>query len=123
MVIGQRSHTRAWGAMTWREPPASPTRASAPRRQEPFGAARGGVGFGRRQGRRRSGQATSGADTWSSEWDVAGMISLGILLLVLGFLSHVTLLWTLGIILVVVGALLVLLGAVGRGVAGRRHFF
>jgi hypothetical protein len=51
------------------------------------------------------------------------MIILGIVLLVLGYLLGVSLLWTLGIILVVVGAVLYLLGSVGRPVAGRRHYW
>jgi len=51
------------------------------------------------------------------------MIVLGIVLLVLGYLLHVSILWTLGIILLVVGAVLYLLGSVGRPVAGRRHYW
>jgi hypothetical protein len=51
------------------------------------------------------------------------MITLGILLLLLGLVFHVALLWSVGVVLVVLGALLAVLGAVGRGVAGRRHFF
>jgi hypothetical protein len=51
------------------------------------------------------------------------MIVLGIILLVVGFLLGIGILWTLGIILVVVGVILELLGAVGRPVMGRRHYF
>jgi hypothetical protein len=51
------------------------------------------------------------------------MIIVGIVLLVLGYRLGVSLLWTLGIILVVVGAVLYLLGSVGRPVAGRRHYW
>jgi len=51
------------------------------------------------------------------------MIILGIVLLVLGYLLHVSILWTLGIILLVVGAVLYLLGSVGRPLAGRRHYW
>jgi hypothetical protein len=51
------------------------------------------------------------------------MITLGIILLVVGFLlvSHV--LVVLGIILLVVGLILALLGAAGRAVFGRRHYW
>jgi hypothetical protein len=51
------------------------------------------------------------------------VIILGIILLVLGYFLGVGILTTLGIILVVIGALLFILGAVGRPMAGRRHWF
>lgn len=51
------------------------------------------------------------------------MISLGIVLLVIGFIAKIALLWSLGILLVVVGAVLMLLGAMGRAVGGRRHYY
>jgi hypothetical protein len=51
------------------------------------------------------------------------MIILGIILLVVGFLLAIHILWTLGIILVVIGVILELLGAIGRPVMGRRHYW
>jgi hypothetical protein len=51
------------------------------------------------------------------------MLILGLILLLLGFLLSVPILWTLGIILLVVGAVLFLLGSSGRPVGGRRHWF
>ena len=51
------------------------------------------------------------------------MIILGLVLLVLGFLLHVSILWTIGIVVLVVGLVLALLGATGRAVAGRRHYW
>jgi hypothetical protein len=51
------------------------------------------------------------------------MIILGIILLILGFLLSIPILWTLGIIAVVVGLILALLGAVGHAVGGRRHYW
>lgn len=51
------------------------------------------------------------------------MLVIGIVLLLLGFFLGIPLLWTLGIILVVVGAVLALLGGVGHPVAGRRHYW
>ena len=51
------------------------------------------------------------------------MIIIGIILLVLGFVFGISILWTLGIIAVVVGAILALLGALGRPIAGRSHFY
>jgi len=51
------------------------------------------------------------------------MIVLGIILLIIGFIAKVAILWTLGIILLVVGAVLYLLGSMGRAVGGRRHYY
>jgi hypothetical protein len=51
------------------------------------------------------------------------MIILGIILLVAGFLLKISILWTIGIILVVVGLVLTLLGSAGRAVGGRRTYY
>lgn len=51
------------------------------------------------------------------------MIAAGVVLLILGFVLKVQILWTIGVVLAVVGVALWLLGAVGRPVAGRRHFY
>jgi len=51
------------------------------------------------------------------------VIIFGIILLLVGFIAKVAILWTLGIILVVVGLVLVALGTMGRAVGGRRHFY
>ncbi len=51
------------------------------------------------------------------------MIILGIILLVIGFIAAIPILWTIGIILVVIGAILELMGAAGRAVGGRRHYY
>ena len=51
------------------------------------------------------------------------MITLGIILLLLALLFHVGVLWGLGVLLVLVGAVLWILGAAGREVGGRRHYY
>ncbi|CAM5718281.1 hypothetical protein MAUB1S_00612 [Mycolicibacterium aubagnense] len=51
------------------------------------------------------------------------MIALGVVLLILGFVFNVYLLWVLGIVLAVVGAVFWLLGAAGHAVAGRRYWY
>ena len=51
------------------------------------------------------------------------MIILGIVLLIAGFLLKISILWTLGIVVLVVGAILAILGATGRAIGGRRHYF
>jgi Family of unknown function (DUF6131) len=51
------------------------------------------------------------------------VIILGLVLLLLGFLLKISILWTIGIIVVVVGAVLYLLGSTGRAVGGRKHYW
>lgn len=51
------------------------------------------------------------------------MIILGVILLILGAILDISILYTIGIILLVVGAVLWILGATGRAVGGRKHFF
>jgi len=51
------------------------------------------------------------------------MIILGIILLIAGFLLKISILWTIGIVLLVIGAILWILGSTGRAVGGRRHYF
>lgn len=55
-------------------------------------------------------------------WE-AVMLILGIILLVVGFVTGISILWTIGIILAVIGAILWILGSVGHAVAGRRHYW
>jgi hypothetical protein len=51
------------------------------------------------------------------------MIILGLILLILGAVLHVAILWTIGIILIIVGAVLWILGAAGRQVGPRAHYW
>ena len=51
------------------------------------------------------------------------MITLGVILMVVGFIAKVSVLWSLGILLLVIGAVLYLLGATGHALGGRRHYY
>jgi Family of unknown function (DUF6131) len=51
------------------------------------------------------------------------MIVLGLILLIIGFVANIAILWTIGIILIVIGAILWILGATGRAVGGRRYWY
>ncbi|MGF2946513.1 DUF6131 family protein [Mycobacterium sp. Lab-001] len=51
------------------------------------------------------------------------MIVLGVVLLILGFVFGIHLLWALGIVALVIGAVLWIVGSMGRPVAGRRHWY
>ena len=51
------------------------------------------------------------------------MLILGLILLLIGWLTGIGILTTLGIILLVIGAVLWILGAVGRPVGGRRYWW
>jgi hypothetical protein len=48
------------------------------------------------------------------------VITLGVILLIIGFIAKIAILWTIGVILVVVGLVLFLLGRMGRAVGGGR---
>ena len=51
------------------------------------------------------------------------MIILGIILVVIGYLADIPVLITIGVILAVIGLVLMLVGATGRAVGGRRHWY
>jgi hypothetical protein len=51
------------------------------------------------------------------------MVVLGVILLLIGLITGISILWTIGVILVVVGAVLWILGSTGRAVGGRRHYW
>jgi len=51
------------------------------------------------------------------------MIIFGVVLLVLGALLNISILWTLGIIFVVIGAVLYLAGAFGHAIGPRPHYW
>ncbi|MGW7066704.1 hypothetical protein ACWGII_38440 [Streptomyces sp. NPDC054855] len=51
------------------------------------------------------------------------MIVLGVILLLIGLLVGISLLTTVGGVLIVVGAVLWVLGTTGRKVGGRKHYF
>ena len=51
------------------------------------------------------------------------LIILGIVLVVVGLVAGIPILETIGFLLVVVGVILWILGAMGRAVGGRRHYY
>ncbi|MFG2222676.1 DUF6131 family protein [Streptomyces sp. NPDC048644] len=51
------------------------------------------------------------------------MIILGIILLVIGLVAGISILWTIGCVLVVIGAVLWAMGSLGHAVRGRRHYW
>lgn len=51
------------------------------------------------------------------------MIILGIVLLILAALFNIGFLWAVGVILIVLGVIFWILGAMGRAVGGRRHYY
>jgi hypothetical protein len=51
------------------------------------------------------------------------VIFLGVVLLLIGFLFGIPIIWTLGIIAVVLGAVLALFGFAGREFGGRRYWY
>jgi hypothetical protein len=51
------------------------------------------------------------------------MITFGIICLILAAIFNIGFLWAIGVILVVLGVIFWLLGAMGRAVGGRRHYY
>ncbi|WP_199740535.1 DUF6131 family protein [Saccharopolyspora rhizosphaerae] len=51
------------------------------------------------------------------------MITLGIVLLIVGYLTGVQIIWVLGIVAVVLGAVLAIAGSAGHAIGGRSHWF
>jgi hypothetical protein len=51
------------------------------------------------------------------------MILLGIVLLIIGFVAKIAILWSIGILLIVIGAVLAVFGAIGREIGGRKHYY
>lgn len=51
------------------------------------------------------------------------MMVLGVVLLIIGFVVHIPILWTLGLVVLVVGVILFLVGSAGHAVGGRRHYW
>ncbi|MCW2915207.1 MAG: hypothetical protein JWN52_3275 [Actinomycetia bacterium] len=51
------------------------------------------------------------------------MIVLGVVLLIVGFLTGISIVWTIGIIVLVIGLVLFAMGSMGRAVGGRRHYY
>jgi Family of unknown function (DUF6131) len=75
-----------------------------------------------RTGTQKSPSTTRPANTDFYYWEL-DVIILGIILLIIGFIVHIAIVWTIGIIVLVVGAILALLGMMGHAVGGRRHYF
>ena len=51
------------------------------------------------------------------------MIVLGVVLLIIGFIAKIPIVWTIGIMALVVGAILAISGGVGHEIGGRRHYY
>ncbi len=51
------------------------------------------------------------------------MIIFGLILLLIGFVTGIAIVWTVGVIVIVVGLALWLLGSMGHAIGGRRHYY
>jgi len=51
------------------------------------------------------------------------VIIFGIVLMIIGFLTSIAFLWSLGVLIVIIGLVLWVLGALGHAVGGRRHYY
>ncbi len=78
----------------------------------------GGVYTGVTQGSCREGSYRGSTTSWRFV-----VIVLGVILLLIGFIAKIAIVWTLGIVALVVGAILAIAGAAGRELGGRRHWY
>ena len=51
------------------------------------------------------------------------MIVIGVIIMLIGFIAKIPVLWSLGILVAVIGIVLLLLGAAGREIGGRKHWY
>ena len=51
------------------------------------------------------------------------MIAIGIIFLIIGIVAKLGIVWTVGIVSLLLGSIALLLGLTGHGVGGRRHYF
>ena len=51
------------------------------------------------------------------------MIIIGIVLLAIGFIAAIPILWTIGIVVLLIGLVFLILGSLGHAIGGRRHVF
>ena len=51
------------------------------------------------------------------------MIIFGAILMLIGFIAGIPILWTIGLVVLIIGAVLWLLGSTGRAIGGRRHYY
>jgi hypothetical protein len=58
-----------------------------------------------------------------ARWKGPELIILGVVLVVVGLVAGIPVLETIGFLLVVVGVILAILGAMGRAVGGRKHYY
>jgi hypothetical protein len=51
------------------------------------------------------------------------MTFFGLVLMLIGFVAGIPLLWTVGVVVMIVGLALWLLGTMGHEIGGRRHYY
>ena len=51
------------------------------------------------------------------------MVIFGVILMIIGFVAGIPILWTVGLIVLVVGLVLWIMGSAGHAFGGRKHYF
>ena len=51
------------------------------------------------------------------------MVIFGLIILLIGFVTGIPIVWTIGMVVLVVGLVLWLLGTMGHAVGGRQHYY
>jgi hypothetical protein len=62
--------------------------------------------------------------SWNFFTDIGGIVIIfGLIFLLIGFIAGVPILWTIGMIVLIVGLVLWAMGTMGHSVRGRRHYY
>ena len=61
--------------------------------------------------------------TFNGQREGNEVIILGVVLVLVGLLLKISILWYIGIVVLIIGAVLMILGMTGRPVGGRRHYW
>ena len=93
-----------------------------PRRSSPAVVSRCRFGEGAMVGRSQRWVSLRPAEQSPADWS-GSMLIVGLVLLLIGIFAHISILTTIGIILLIVGAVFLILGSVGRPVGGRRYWY
>jgi fatty-acid desaturase len=51
------------------------------------------------------------------------VVIFGVILMIVGFVAGISILWTVGLIVLLVGLVLWIMGSAGHAIGGRKHYF
>lgn len=51
------------------------------------------------------------------------MVIFGVILMIIGFVAGIAILWTIGLIVLLIGLVLWVMGTAGHAIGGRKHYY